>query len=238
MERRLLLLAVTFLLVTMTYSPALAVAPLGTPTAGLKQGQFSAAFEYAIGEADLEVSGHGISETLKDVESNAFLANLGYGITDDWEFYVLLGVANVQADDLDFDGDYGFAYGLGTKYTFARDESLSWGAMFQIDWNKSEDKVSGVDIEFDYYEMTIAVGPTYELSDTMRIYGGPFFYFLNGDLKGTYESMSATFDLEEESMFGGYVGLEVDLDQSASIYGEFQFTGDAWTFGTGIGWKF
>lgn len=279
MEKKLFHMVVVLLLTAVAGSTALAIAPLGPPTAGLEQGQKRIAFEYGYREADLETSTIKVtawgnieigpidnpdldlntlifpSVTLKDVESNAFLANIGYGATDDWEIYALLGIAYVQIDKvgnekaLGVDGDYDFGYGFGTKYTFRKEESLSWGAMFQMDWTNSEDSRNTIgnddtDVEIDYYEIVIAVGPTYEINEQLRFYGGPFFFMLDGeyDMKLTSidgeDGFKMSFDLEEESEFGGYVGAEIDLTENAPLFVEFQFTADSWGFGAGIGWKF
>jgi len=42
----------------------------------------------------------------------------------------------------------------------------------------------------------------------------------------------------DEASFGGYVGAEVYLDESCSLYGEYMLADDAWAFGTWIVWKF
>jgi hypothetical protein len=242
MKRKIVLTGVLCVMVGMLCSAAFAAAPIGKPTAGLKTGQFRAGFDYAWGEANLELSYGGSSITLKDVETNSYLANLGYGISDDWEVYIRLGVAN--ADFEDFDGDYGFAYGFGTKVTFAKDDKLSWGALFQMGWTKSEDTYTDTDfglgmfdMEADFYEMQIAVGPTYEM-EGWRIYGGALLYFLDGDLDVKGAGVSGSIDIEEESQFGGYVGAEFDLAENCLLYVEGQFTGDAEAIGAGVAWKF
>ena len=222
---------------------ALALGPLGPPTAGLKTGKFSVAGEYAFSDSDVEVEG----ETLKGLESNIFLGQLGYGISDDWEVYGLLGAADHEIDDLDpLDFSYDFAYGFGTKYTFAKGEKLSWGALFEMGWRSGDDSidvgVDSADVDFDYFEMFIAVGPTWKVSECFRIYGGPFFYMLDGDIEieGTIEgeAFDVSGDMEEESEFGGYVGAEWDLSANACLYGEVQFTSDMTVYGGGIAWKF
>jgi hypothetical protein len=273
MKKKLSNLAIVLLLSAVTGSTALAIAPLGPPTAGLDQGQKRVAFEYGYRKADLEASGFKASAwgsvsvsgvysgslTLSDVESNAFIANIGYGATENWELYALLGIADVQIDDvggskdLGIDGDYGAYYGFGTKLTFQKEEPLSWGAMFQMDWTNSEDGddwfeleiFDDEDVEVDYYEIVIAVGPTYEMNEQLRIYGGPFFFLLDGDFDWeirdsfiTEGGAKLSFDIEEESQFGGYVGAEYDLAENAPLFVELQFTADSWGFGAGIGWKF
>ena len=253
MAKKLLLLTVVFIVVALTGSAALALAPMGTPTAGLKQGQFRAGVDYSFSETDLELKWSDATDTIKDLQSNGIWANLGYGLADMWEAFVRLGAANGEFDkietaegdeDVGFDGDYGFSFGFGTKYTFwQQQENLNWGTLFQINWLNTEDKIlTGDDedgaseskVEVDAYEIQIAVGPNWKATDSLSIYGGPFLHFLNGDL----DTEDETGDLEQESEFGGYVGSQVDLAENTSLYGELQFTGDAWAFGTGIAWKF
>ena len=219
MNKKLLLVVVILTALALTGS-ALALAPMGPPTAGLKTGQFRAGVEYSYSDVDMELDG----ETLDSVTSNMIFGNLGYGIMDEWEAFVRLGVANVDVDT--FSGDYGFAWGLGTKYTFLKQEGLDWGALFQMTWTNSEDD----GVEIDFYDMQIAVGPTYKLSDTLSIYGGPFLHFIDGDVEGA--------DLEEDSAFGGYVGAEAALANNTSLFGEVQLTGAGWAIGMGINWKF
>ncbi len=232
MEKKLLLVAVVLMVAG---SAALALPPMGPPTAGLKTGQLRVGVEYAYSDVDMELEGY----ELDSVTSNMIFGNLGYGIMDDWEAFVRLGVANVDYDDGDFSGDYGFAWGLGTKVTFLKQENLNWGALFQMTWTNSEDTLGVVDVEVDAYEIQIAVGPTYKLSDTLSIYGGPFAHLIDGDVEGTIAGLgSATVDLEEDSAFGGYVGAEAVLADNTSLFGEFQFTGAGWAIGTGISCKF
>jgi opacity protein-like surface antigen len=219
MEKKMLLVAVVLMVVALAGSSALALPPMGPPTAGLKTGQFRVGVEYSYSDVDMKLEGHKID----GVTSNMILSNLGYGIMDEWEAFVRLGVANVDVED--FSGDYGFAWGLGTKVTFLKQENLNWGALFQMTWTNSDD-----DVKFDFYDMQIALGPTWKLNDTLSIYGGPFAHFINGDVDGA--------DLEEDSSFGGYVGVEAALADNTSLFGEFQFTGGAVAFATGVGWKF
>jgi opacity protein-like surface antigen len=226
MEKKLLLVVVVLATVALAGSAALALAPTGPPTAGLKTGQFRVGVEYSYSNEDMKLEGHKLDNTT----SNMIFGNLGYGIMDDWEAFVRLGVANVDYKDGDFSGDYGFVWGLGTKVTFLKQENLNWGALFQMTWTNSEDE----GVEFDFYDMQIAVGPTWKLSDTLSIYGGPFVHFINGDVDG----YGYTADLEEDSAYGGYIGAEAALADNTSLFGEFQLTGSGWAIGTGINWKF
>lgn len=246
MNRRILVASVLLAAINCA-SVALCAGPLGPPTAMLKQGQFGIAAEYAHSDSDWEVTGPVINGKMNDVKSNMFLAQPAYGLTDDWEIYALLGAADTGWED--FDGGYEFAYGFGTKITFEKTENTSWGLLFELQWNKNSDSgtmdltdVNAVSADYSvdvrYYDITIALGPTWKVNEGLRLYGGPFFYVLEGDIDVEGSGIDASADLSEDTMFGGYVGAELDLCPSSSWYGEFRFTGGMWTFGTGIGWKF
>ncbi len=228
-------------------SAALGIGPLGPPTATLKQGQFGVALEYAYSDSDLELSLGTVDATWKGALSNTFLAQLGYGLTDDWEIYFPLGAANLK--DADLDCSYKSAYGFGTKITFEKTENTSWGLLFEIGWRKNNDSgtvdlndlgfaVTDYSVDFTYHEIVVALGPTWKIAEGIQVYGGPFFYVLEGDVDVEAAGVDTTLDLSQESMFGGYVGAELDICPNSSWYGEFLFTGDMWTLGTGIGWKF
>jgi hypothetical protein len=241
MEKRIIVMLVAVLFFSI---PSFGLSFMGPPKAGLEQGQFGVGVNYSYSEMDLEVSGYGFSWT-EDVETNLLFADIGYGIMDKWDGYARVGLVKVEAED--FDGDNEFAYGFGTRVTLAEEENISWGALFQIGWYEGDDSVTGfipgygivtADQDIDVYEMQIAIGPTYE-ADKMRIYGGPFLHLLDGDYDADITGVAdLSFDVEQESEFGGYIGAQFDIAENAIAGVEFQFTGDAWAITGGIGWGF
>ena len=239
------------LIILIWSSQAMALPPMGPPKADLEQGQYSVGLDYSFSEMDIEVSGYGLTVTQKGVESNMIFANLGYGIAPNLEAFVRLGAANAEFEG--FSGDTEFAYGFGTKATFAQEGDLTWGGLFQMSWANSEDTgilildghtITGTQ-EIDFYEIQIAVGPTYKM-EGFSIYGGPFLHIIDGkyDWSGTVTgpivngSGSFSLDVEQESEFGGFVGAQFDLAENTSCCVEYQLTGDAWAIGTGIVWRF
>lgn len=234
---------VAITIVVLMCSQALGLSFMGPPKAELNQGQYSLGIDYTFSEMDIEASGLGVSWT-EEIETNMLFGKYSYGISDGWEGFARLGFANVEADD--FDGDNEFAYGFGIKATFAQEGGLTWGGLFQMSWLNSKDTgtlfLEGHTItgkqEFDVYEIQIAVGPTYEI-EGLAIYGGPFLHLVNGDYdwSGTVTgpiingSGSFSLDVEEESVFGGYIGISKDLTENSNIGVEFQFTGDAQAIG-------
>jgi opacity protein-like surface antigen len=200
---------------------------------------------------------------INDLKSDIVMARAGYGINDSWDAFVRLGLADAK-DDIKqtypdaaptdtfkgYDGSFGLAWGFGTKATFWQDEQLSWGGLLQITWLNPGDgsvKLSGdpafsgkADID-NMWEVQIAAGPTWRLENNLRVYGGPFLHFVNGDLDisgstvdmGTDILTKYSSDIEEKSQFGGYVGAQLDVDQNTSCFIECQLTGDAWGIGIG-----
>ena len=105
---------------------------MGPPKATLEQGKFSVGFDYSYSDVEIELSGYGYKWN-EDVESNSLLGTFGYGIVDNCEIFARLGFTDVKSDVfdvLDFDSDFEFSYGFGTKVTFAESDALSWGSIF------------------------------------------------------------------------------------------------------------
>jgi opacity protein-like surface antigen len=263
MEKKLLLAVVV--VVCLLSSVALALDPMGPPIAGLKQGQWSAGADYSYSEMDLKwsngkgrITGIGSGDLpsvkIKNYEMNKLNANLGYGITDNWDVFLRLGGADgrgkgtLLGDTGKFDGDTEFAFGFGTRVTlWEQSPELKWGGLAQASWAKSEDKVTAGnfsgDIEIDITEIQLAVGPSWTATKGVSIYGGPFCHLIYGDAEGkgrymgTYP-MKASYDIREVSWFGGYIGAQVDVTENIPLYLEWQHTGNADAFCVGVVCKF
>ena len=203
---------------------------------------------------------------IEGLESNMFFANLSYGIHDSWDVFVRLGAADGEGEIDEnpasgtgttytgMDGSLGFAWGIGTRATFWEDGDVTWGGLFQATWLdpdgsdvdlKGDPAFSG-DADLDFWEVQIAAGPTVEF-DNFRVYGGPFLHFVSGDLDISGQTvdpgpitttMTASQDIEEQSIFGGYVGAQWLMAESTTCNIEFQATGDAWAIGVSAIWKF
>ncbi|MHC4557864.1 MAG: hypothetical protein ACYTFW_16525 [Planctomycetota bacterium] len=279
MEKRTALLAVALIVVGIYSSVAFALPPMGPPRAFLGQEQWVVGVEYAYQEMDLETWGT-VYETwagipiasdysnceLEGLKSNIVLGRVGYGISDTWDIFVRLGIADAEGKIVEtqaggvpgaeydgFEGSYGLAWGFGTRATFWREGDLTWGGLFQMTWAEPDD--SSIDLrgdpafigeaELDFEEVQIAVGPTWQLDD-FRIYGGPFYHFVKGDLVLSGQTDTPGFDvvtrssqdIREESQFGGYAGVQWHMNKNTSWHAEYQFTGDAWGIGIGAIWRF
>ena len=279
MEKKIVLFVFTLLLLSVFNSVVLALSPMGPPKALLGQDQWGVGIEYGHQTMDLEAAGK-VTETMpefdfvavrkvkhniNDLKLNIVMAKAGYGINDNWDAFVRLGLADAKGDIEQiypdnakdkfkgYDGSFGFGWGFGTRATFWQDDELSWGGLFQITWLEPDEssislsgdpEISG-DAEIDIREIQIAIGPTWRVDDNIRIYGGPFLHFVDGDLDisgrtdlGTEILTEATGDIEEKSQFGGYVGTHLDVDENTSCFIECQLTGDAWGIGIGAARRF
>ena len=277
MEKRIALLVVGLIGVCFFSSTVLALSPMGPPKASLGQNQWAVGIDYANETMDLEASSrmvttqmddppfvypNKVKHEIEDMKSNIILARVGYGISENWDAFVRLGMADGEAEieqtysngDTEkfkgYDGNFGFAWGFGTRATFWQDNKVTWGGLFQMTWvapDSSDISLSGDpefsgDAEMEMLEVQISIGPTWEAADNFSVYGGPFMHFIDGDLDISYntvleggleERVKSSGDIEEKSQFGGYVGASWDVREDIACYLEGQFTGDAWGIGLG-----
>ena len=223
MKRLSIIIAVLFA------SPAWALTFMGPPTSDIKQGQFGVGFDYAQTEADIEIEG--VSGILTDVEADTYFARLLFGIADGAELSARLGIGEIE--DLGNE----FAWGVGAKATLVKSGSLNWGALFQFTglYGDETDTISGFGVtgDFDVYEYQVAVGPTLKIGQ-LSVYGGPFLHFITGDADIRILGTTLSYDLEQESEFGGYIGLSWDMVENTSLAVEYQATGDADAIGISL----
>jgi hypothetical protein len=274
MKKGLLLLAVV-VVVGLCASSVFAV--IGPPTAGLNKGQWSAGFDYSYSTQGLDTTTlkgtyapeSGVYPThthlkFKDLETQRYYGTIGYGIDDWWELNGSLGMADVkdtykQVGGTEWIGinlDNDLAWGWGTKITFAKQDKVNWGVAVQMNWldtSMSYDTTesSGTELyhrtpSLSTYDLLVAVGPTIDMGG-WKLYGGPFYYYLNGDLDSKvvgYDEGGFDFidkesgDLRAKDNFGGFIGAQVDLTNGIVWTAEFSAQQNGWGLGTGIACKF
>jgi hypothetical protein len=211
-------------------SGAFAWTMLGPATAELDPGQWSAGYSYTYAETDLDFSVFGFSTTLSDAEINRHYLDLGYGVAENWELSLLLGVAGTEADDIAFDGSNDFSWGFNTKYTFIDDETIDWGVMYQMTWFNPEDG----GIEIDGYDVQIAAGPTIDMGG-WDLYCGAWYYMLDADVEAFGIGLGS---LEEEDNFGGHVGAGFEIMENTDLNVEYAFSSDSMGLGASIVFSF
>lgn len=250
-----------------------ALNPMGPPTAGLRQGNFRIGVDTSSSEIDLEfnsgkyveyldgwydASGGETGLKLKDVRINTVYINLGYGIADYFEAFLRLGGTsadfsghNFWPSGEEFDSNTDFAIGGGFKATFYDEDKLKMGALIQAGWSDldgairpKEWPVADDTVQFDLTQIQIAVGPSYELTDRVLIYGGPFLHFIRGDWEDIYNQVDTgtggllttktSWNVEEDASFGVYFGTQIEMAENSSFMIEFQHTSAANAIGANI----
>jgi len=227
---------VVVVIVLLSVNPVWALTFMGPPTSDLKQKEWRTGFDYSTGEFDIDVSRSGpVTFRDLDIDNEAFFGLVGAAPFDETELFVRLGRAGLAGSGTEF------AWGAGFKATVFDSSLAPWGVLFQITHTEGDDSYvdsgSLVTADFDLYEMQIAVGPSYQQGNVC-IYGGPFLHFVNGDVDLGIAGQKSSYDIEDESVFGGYIGLSAEIAENVSLAFEGQFTSDASVFGVGATVKF
>jgi hypothetical protein len=267
------------LLVAVAAVNAFGVALPGTPTAELKKGQWNVGYGYTYSDIDLdqtkvkyvELEEVGEGEyalapgqsklDFDDVKTHFHYLTIGYGIDDWWEVYAQLGIADVKYRTIEPDNpddewsgrnlDNDFAWGIGTKVTFYKQDNVEWGVVAQMNWIDTglEEKYTEEDVTYKdeltwkTRELLIAVGPTVDMGGWW-LYGGPFYYDLSGDSKfkekvdGIGTVYKDSLDLNEDSNFGGYVGAKFIIAENTSLNFDVAAVSGGWAAGTGLVYRF
>ena len=214
-------------------------------------------YVFSFAEMDIGIDGIG---TLEDIELTRHYYTWGIALDENFNFNVLLGAASGEADSdiseiSDFDGDTGFSAGFNFKSTFYHGETVDWGAMVQMTYFSTEDTLDvdipdfwtgSANVELDdAYDLQIAVGPTVDISDWVgftdcwKIYGGAYYYMLEGDLDISASGAgSATFDVDEEDDFGGFIGTQIDIWKNIDLIVEYSMGEDSSNIGLSVGATF
>jgi hypothetical protein len=197
--------------------------------------------------------------SLDGVKVQKAYANLGYGITDSLEVFLRLGAANAEWRD---DGDTHFSFGLRTGITLYQKDALKLSALAQYSWAESgfdslplTTVVGGISYpmlmsgSLNMQELQIAIGPTYELTKDISLYGGGFFHFMDGklDLKGSISTMGipeigydldSSYDIDQVSELGAYIGTKINTTNNISYSIEYQHTASADAIAMRLVWRF
>ncbi|MBN1973120.1 MAG: hypothetical protein JW787_05740 [Sedimentisphaerales bacterium] len=204
--------------------------------------------------------GEALDITLKDLKINRTYARVGYGITDNAEVFLRLGGMNAKFGDAiwedseKFSSGAEFAAGAGVKLTFYEEDNLKLGGLFQFNGASFDGQLeashwaSSDFVEVDIGEVQLAVGASCECNEHLTIYGGPFLHFVGGQIDDQYSEVDSgtgglltskySWDIEEDSVFGGYFGAQMNFNENCSFNLEYQQTSDARAFGIGLIFKF
>lgn len=203
----------------------LALGPLGPTTTTMRQGQWEIGFAYTESEQDIELDD---AAELEDVELSSALGRVAVGLaTNRAEVFGLFGLAEYEQEDNEDD----LAVGVGTRITATSEKELNWGIVAQI----IRYEVDLPDTELRLNEIQVGIGPTWRPCRCFVLYGGPMLHFLFG--KFDYD-FGDDDDIDEDTFFGGYLGVGTELFEHLTLNVEGQVTTDSRAISAGLGWRF
>jgi hypothetical protein len=268
--RKIRLLSLALMIVSLSGSHALALDLMGPPSAEIEKGLFRGGIEYSFSNIDLDLkegkasvfrdgeplfSDYVDGLRIDDLEVNTLYATVGYGIVENYEVFLRMGMASGKFGDAlweegeDFDSDIDFAIGAGFKATFYQGFDWKIGGVFQINRTELDGEVKSSSwvvpqpqfAEITSTEIQIALGVTYLWSSRLSVYGGPFVHFISGDFDYKFTHITDSVDtgkfsweFNEGPTYGGYIGAQVKLLKNSYANIEYQQTSDAEFYGAGL----
>ncbi len=167
------------------------------------------------------------------MESDAYFARLLFGVTDWAQISGGVGISDIEKYVDGYRSGNDFAWGVGSKLRFWESGPLELGAAVQLTSLRGGGGTSSGYAKLDAYVIELAVGPSYE-THGICVYGGPFVHFIVGDLERRSPSYNTIDVDEEESEFGGYVGMSAEIVKNTSVSLEYHVTNDSYAIGVGI----
>jgi len=272
----ILCLCLAFVLVSLTGSPAMALDPMGPPVSALRQGDYKLTLDYSFGQRDLDLaqgnwkqrtngvpsgSGKAVGLTIDNLQEHRAYAGLGYGLTDSWEVFLRLGAVKSSFGDSlwdsgeEFEGDIDYAAGAGIKATFYEQGDWQIGGLLQASYVWLDGQLDASSpgwlapdfIDIWLIEAQIALGATYQWTDRVSLYAGPFAHMAMGEFGDTFSTFDSGannfvtaeywWDIDKGLNYGGYLGANVILGETSTLNVEYQLSGDASTIGLGVMWR-
>ena len=237
-------------------STAMALDPMGAPKANLEKAQYSIGADYSLSEMTIgRIPASWTSSTKKTAEVDEMhkvYATLGYGLSENVEGFVRIGMGSPEVDreggstHWESDGgDWDAIWGGGVKVTLCENETVAWGILAQYssgDLACDQKEIGGTGeqkIELEISEFQLAIGPTVEVAEGVSVYGGPFLHIIDGSyIDKQSDGDVLTKSIEEESTFGGYIGALIKISENTNLSIEYQDTGDASALAGGITIRF
>jgi hypothetical protein len=153
---------ITLFLILGLTSSAMALSPIGPAQAVIGEKQWGFGLNFGYQSMDMVADGiyHEYQSptlntpakiALEDVESISSFAQIGLGISPNWDIYGLIGTSDAQGDatvksnaagvpthafsdgeQFGINGDHKLAWGFGTRFTLGDYDTVKWGGVVQI----------------------------------------------------------------------------------------------------------
>lgn len=198
---------------------------------------------------------------------NRYYGRAVYGISDRWDAYFFAGGHNRDSEasmygfcaDADFGTD--FAFGCGTSVTLYQpsDPNVVWGASAQCSYTSAEGKLEPIGEPFGSFpsgdahlrslEVQCVVAPSWQCTEGVWLYGGPFAHWVSGEFRGSWTDVSVEgpyryvdifeidFDTTQQCSVGGVIGCQWYVRPNMPIYAVYQHTEGADLWGCGATWR-
>lgn len=223
MEKANMKKAVYLIVLSLTGS-ALALGPMGPPTTTMRQGQWEIGAAYTDSEQEINLEN---GAEFEDAELRSVLARVTVGLaTNRMELFGLGGWAEFE----DEGSDNNIVVGIGTRITATSEAELNWGVMAQI--LRYEFDIG--DTELNLYEIQVGIGPCWRPGNFI-LYGGPMLQFVTGQ---SDSDLGGDVDIEEDTLFGGYIGVGAKLWEHLTANVEGQVTTESRAISAGLAWQF
>ena len=256
-------------------SVASAGAPIGAPIATLEEQEWAVGLEYGYEKTDLEGFGSGLRTSgggstyietvdIDGLATRMIFGHLAYGVCDNWDLFLRVGAADGQGsiriqgappggspERSGYAGDYGVAWGVGTRATFCHWGPWRFGGLLQATWFDAKrsdflstdpdavDTVFAGSADLDFWQAQVALAAVYQI-DTLRFWVGPFLQFVEGDMERSGRifvsgvdsgSFRGSTDIGETSQFGLHAGVDWEVTSRINCRMEGQLTRDSWLLG-------
>ncbi len=239
---------------------------LGQPSGELESSESQIGFVYSKSEADILTDddiGDFSQEKIKIKDIDFLKRYFVFSLAFDERIEVSLRLGSAQAEPdrklntSNFAGhlgesDNGLLIGGGAKLTLYNKERFKWGLSAQFsaadyEFDQTDFQINSVnyhsfETRWTLYEAMISTGPTLIINDSISAYGGPFLHFIRGEteLDATIDTTAAhaETDIREDSIIGGFVGIEFNFGGNLSLNIEGQRTNSASGIAGSIAFRF
>lgn len=261
--RKLILNVVIFLCL---FNNVYALDFLGQPSGELESSKSQIGFVYSQSEIDIitqdDIGSFGSDEIeIKDIYLNKYYFDFSLGFDKGTSLFFRAGALNANPDkklnNSNYagyigDSDDALLLGGGVKVTLYEEERFKWGLTVQFssadykfkktDFNINDVNYFDFETEGTLYETMISTGPTLILNDNVSVYGGPFLHFIRGEtrMEATIETILsyAETKIKEDSIIGGFAGIEFTFGDNLLLNLEAQGTNSASGFAGSLTFRF
>jgi hypothetical protein len=222
---------------------------LGQPQPFSEKGQITVGLGYYYYQSEWESDDPNMEPG--SVMQNYIHAVLSYGLVEDWECYIMVGVADQVAEeafpfDTPADLEDGFKpnAAVGFRGLLYKTPTFGLGPIFHAGiYSSYEDEKEGTitvpgvgpipatiaQKSADTWDVNVGLGLQYDLEKVL-IYGAPFYYMAKARGEGTITTPAGVEEIsaegEEKNNVGGLVGVTFPLAEGIKVNFEGQYKSD------------